>query len=124
MDLFATGFEYNPGSGIDLANSRKALLQYRSNLDTLHPMEEQLLDSPRPVNDKGAMAVGGVYAITIRNNSVQLFNLGSISRGIPPKRWEIPVPVGNLKGYSFYPVADVIAFFDFLRVHCQMKPSL
>ena len=122
MDLFAAGFEYNTTSGISLADSRKAFLQYRSNLDALRPNEERLLDHLRPGHGHDATTVGGVYA-TILRDSVRLVTLGSASRGIPYKEWEIPLPVESLAGYSFYPAADAIAFVDLSCVRWRIKLS-
>ena len=120
IDLFAAGFEYNAASGISLADSRKALLQYHSNLNTLRPTEERVLDDLQPDDDNYATVVGGVYAIVLRD-SVRLFNLGSAWRGISRKEWEIPLPVDNLVGYGFYPAADVIAFVELSCVHWRLE---
>lgn len=65
---------------------------------------------PDPLK-KFTKAVGGVFAIAV-GGSVQLFTLGSASRRIPHKEWEIPVPAPLycLEGYDFYPGSNVIAF--------------
>jgi len=54
--------------------------------------------------------VGGVIAVV--DESVRLFTLGSPSRMIPYKEWEVPLPIPAPKDYGFYPGADVIAFFE------------
>ena len=111
LDLFATGFEYNAGAGISLADSREALLRYRSSLDTLRPIGERTVESRRAYGADSASTVGGVCAI-VKEDSVRLFTLGSSSRGIPYNEWEIPTPVINPWYSCFYPGADVIAFLD------------
>ena len=63
-------------------------------------------------------AVGGVRTLPIAtNHSIRLLILGSTSRGIPRKKWEIPIPTAVLPTYCFYPGADVIAFIELLRVY-------
>lgn len=103
--------EYNAAAGIGLADNREAFLQYRSNLDSLCPIEERTIDDTHwERGDVGSsMAVGGIYAIT-EGDSLRLLGLGSASRGISHKEWEIPSPADDLAGYAFNPAADVIAF--------------
>ena len=63
---------------------------------------------------KGCVGMtGGVYGMV--EDSIRLFTLGSASRGIPCKEWEISSPVNDVEGYCFYPGADVIAFLDVLQ---------
>jgi len=113
IDLFAAGFEDNVAAGLSLVEKREALRRYRSNLDSLRPIEERRVDNV-PIPDKGKVskAAGGVY--TIATESVRLFTLGSPLRGIPYKEWEIPLPLPgpDLGGYGFYPCEDVIAFVE------------
>lgn len=111
IDLFAVGLEYNEASGVSLNDSQKALLQYRTSLGTLRPIEEKTVNSMPWWNGNCAEAAGGVYSI-IEGGSVRLFTLGSASRGITHKEWRIPVPVAYVSGYCFYPGADVIAFVE------------
>lgn len=42
-------------------------------------------------------------------DSVQLFLLGSISRGVQFKEWEIPSPQVAIENYDFYPGTEIIA---------------
>ncbi|KAF9653285.1 hypothetical protein BDM02DRAFT_3265533 [Thelephora ganbajun] len=109
IDLFAAGLEYNAAAGIGLAESQKAFLQYRLNLDSLRPIEERTVDNLGPDTGK-PRARGGVYAIV--KESVRLFSLGSASWRIPYKEWEIPLPGIHPRSYDFYPGADVIAFLE------------
>jgi len=111
LDLHAAGFEYNPAAGIDLAESRKALHQYLSNLDLMRPVEQRTV---RNLQCKDERTAGGI--ITVVNESVRLFTLGSSSRQIPHKEWEIPLPTLALPEYGFYPGADIIAFAEVREV--------
>ena len=110
IDLCATGFEHNTAAGVSLVESRNAFVQYRSNLDSLRPVEKRKVKTlkPSPTIDF-AKAAGGVYA-TPAESSVRLFTPGSASRRIPQKEWEVPLPVDQLGGYDFCTSADVIAF--------------
>ena len=116
LDLFAAGFEYNAAAGTGLAESRKAFHQYRSNLDSLHPVEERAVGNLRIPEYDDLKVAGGVYAIM--KESVRLFTLGSASRGIPYTTWEIPLPAIEVHVYGFYPGADVIAFAGVEAVTC------
>lgn len=107
IDLFATGLEYNAAAGVSLADSKKSLLRYHSSLETLRPIEERVMN----LEPRFERASGGTYAIAFVS-SVRVFTLGSASRGIPHKEWEITPPVTHIWGYCFYPGADVIAFLD------------
>ena len=64
---------------------------------------------------------GGVYAIL--EDQVQLFALGSVSRGIPYKEWAIPLPVIASQDYGFYPGADIIAFLEVQGLTCVYTTS-
>jgi len=126
IDLFAAGLEYNEAAGTGLAESQKAFHQYHSNLDSLRPIEEKVVDDIRiPDNDIDSKTSGGVYAIM--EETVRLFTLGSASRGIPQTTWEIPLPDIEVIQYNFYPGADVIAFAevrDVVCVHWLQDPPL
>ena len=111
MDLYATGLEYNPGSGISLTDSREALRRYRSNIDSLKPIEERTVESLWEGGMDLIKTAGGLCAI-MKGGSVRLFTMSSAIRGTPYKEWEIPAPVVNPLDYCFYPGADVIAFVD------------
>jgi len=111
IDLYGAGFEHNPAAGIDLAESRKALRRHLSNLDPFSPVQEWVVDNPRISDDiSNIKAAGGVIAMI--NESVRLFTLGSSSRKIPHKEWEIPLPTVAPENYGLYPGADIIAFVE------------
>lgn len=108
IELFAVGLEYNAAAGINLADSKNTLRQYRSSFNSLRPTDERIVNLMRGDD----WTSGGVYAML--NTSVRLFALGSASRGIPHKDWgwETPVPEPDLLAYDFDPSADVIAFLE------------
>ena len=117
IDLFSAGLEYNAAAGVSLDDSRKALHQFRSSLDSLRPIEERTVDRKSSEYVEFEKPAGGVYPI-VDGSSVRLFTLGSASRGIPHKEWEIPLPVAELAGYGFCPGADVIAFVELQEAKC------
>ena len=116
IELYAAGFKYNPGVGISLSDSRKALLQYYSNLESLRPAEERKMENIR-VKEVCSVTGGGVYAAII-GDAVRLITLGSASRGIPHREWQIPFPVIDPEDYCLCPGADVIVFFEWLGERC------
>ena len=111
IDLFAAGFEYNAIVKIDHDESRKALLRFKSSMDSLCPIEERAVDDPLWSHGCSMKTVGGIHAV-VGGGSAQLFALGSASRGIPYKQWEIPLPVVGPFGYGFFPHADVFAVVE------------
>jgi hypothetical protein len=54
------------------------------------------------------MAVGGVYG-SQRKDCVEFYILGSTSRGIPRREWEIPFKDFTVHEFAFYPQANVVA---------------
>jgi hypothetical protein len=108
IDLFSAGFEYNDGTGLSLADSRKAFLQCLSNLDSLCSLEECVIEGLQVDDERFAMTAGDVHAVG-NGRSVRLFTSGSASRGIPQKRWNFSHRVGALAGLGFDPDADAIA---------------
>lgn len=60
-------------------------------------------------NNISVVTGGGVCAV-LEDDSVRLFTLGSASRRIPDKEWEIPLPVTSPAKCALYPGADVIVF--------------
>ena len=114
--MFSAGYENNVAAGVSL---EKALLHYRSNLDSLSPVEEgvevlqwhllELSDFTRTADD--------VHAISDLYDSVRLSTLGSASRGIPRKEWSVPLPFVPL-GYALGPGVDVIAFVTMESAVC------
>lgn len=54
------------------------------------------------------VAVSGVHGLR-HENRVKFFVLGSVSRGIPEREWEISVEGMKARAFTFYPQADVMA---------------
>ena len=77
-------------------------------MDLLRPIEERAVEDIQPSYTLPMKTVGGIQAI-VDNGSVRLLSLGSASRGIPYKQWDIPLPVVNVDAYGFCPRADVFA---------------
>ena len=118
IDLFAAGLEYNAVAGIDLAESRKALLRYSSSLDSLSPIEKRMVTEIRMENGYLSNTAGGVHAVFI--DSVRLRSLGSASRGIPSKEWKIPSPIDTPVYFYLYPGANLIAFVEWREYPCVL----
>ena len=115
IELLAAGFEYNEAAGASLADSRKALLQHYSNLDSLCLAGEKK-SGLLPEGDQDETTAGGVHAVTVFKESVRLFTLGSVSRGIPYEEWWIQPPYRESRIYAFYPGANVITFVGLAEV--------
>lgn len=56
---------------------------------------------------------GNVFAVS--GVSIRLFTLGSASRGMPHREWEIQLPLATQADYNFDPCGDVIAFVGRFR---------
>jgi hypothetical protein len=109
IELYAAGLEHNAAAGISLADSKNALSRYRSSMDSLCPVEKRTVNVWRDNVDR-TRSGGGIYVIF--QDSVRLFALGSASRGIPHREWEIPLPVADPVVCCLCPDGDVIAFVE------------
>ena len=109
IDLFSAGFKYNAETRVSLADSQKALLQYRSSMDSLHPIEDKMVECLQTSHTDFTTSASGIHVI-VKNDLVQLFTLGSALRGIPHKEWEIPLLDADPGDYDFDSSADVITF--------------
>ena len=78
-------------------------------MDSLSQIEERAVESLQTDTWGYTISAGGVRAFDTEN-SVRLFVIGSASRGIPHKEWEIPAPTDAPWKCCFCPGADVIAF--------------
>ena len=106
IDLFGAGLEYNAAAGVSLADSKKALLQYRSSLESLRPIEKRTAET-----EYGIKRISdGICAVAPPGKPIRLFTLGSASRGIPHKEWQTPLALTNPRDYDFCLDADVIVF--------------
>ena len=61
-----------------------------------------------PYRKPSIVVMGGVYGLHY-DHSIKFFELGSISRGIPRREWEIPVKDIEALTFAFYPQANVVA---------------
>ena len=68
------------------------------------------------------LAAGSVLAI-MKNDSLLLSTLGSVSRGILHEEWKIPLPFTVPDRYAFYLGADMIAFVKWQESACVYFPS-
>ncbi|KAF9793389.1 hypothetical protein BJ322DRAFT_1016908 [Thelephora terrestris] len=109
IELYAAGLEYNAAAEINLADSQNAHSRYCSSMDSLCPVGKMMVSMWRDNLDR-TRSGGGVHVIF--QESVRLFALGSASRGIPHREWEIPLPVADPAGCCLCPDGDVIAFVE------------
>ena len=58
-----------------------------------------------------AIAVSGTFGILWRD-SVRFFTLGSRSRGIPRREWDISLKHVEASAFTFYPQANVMAVVE------------
>ena len=110
IDLFDLAVQHNPQTKVSLADCRAALGAYSKIREGLDPAEEweRVLDvSPSPM----AVAVSGTYGVLCRD-SVEFFTLGSVSRGIPKREWEISLEHLDASIFTFYPRANVMAVVE------------
>lgn len=49
-------------------------------------------------------------------NSIKFYTLGSVSRGIPWKEWDITLEGLETKVFTFYPESDIIAIAEEVEV--------
>ena len=57
------------------------------------------------------VVASGTYGILWRD-SVKFFTLGSVSRGIPRREWDISFKVFEALKFTFYPQANVMAVVE------------
>ena len=62
-------------------------------------------------NINEAIAVGGTYGI-LWEKSVKFFTLGSVSRGIPGRVWDISLKGLKTRTFTFYPQANIMALVE------------
>lgn len=105
LDLCAAGLEPNWAAGTTVADSIKALAEYRSGWDDLN-FDEYQTTARIPPSEREATA-GGVYGVVIAHE-IQFFTLPSNSRAIQPKKQTISLGF-NAVGFAFHPQADVVA---------------
>jgi len=60
------------------------------------------------------LAVSGTFGI-LSGHSVKFFTLGSVSRGIPRKEWDISFEDFEAETFTFYPQANIMAVVEAAR---------
>jgi len=80
---------------------------YRRRWETLGPTEKHSEALPFSVMHE-VVAVCGTYGLS-GENSIKFFTLGSVSRGIPWKEWDIFLEGLEAKAFTFYPQANIVA---------------
>ena len=77
----------------------------------MNPVEEWDKDLHSLAYDTVVNVVGGTFGILLKN-SAKFITLGSISRGIPRKEWD--VPLGDLEPsyFTFSPRADLLVIVE------------
>ena len=60
-------------------------------------------------NIRKVTVVSGTYGILSWSNTIKFFTLGSVSRGIPRREWEISFLALNISTFTFCPQANVVA---------------
>lgn len=87
-----------------------ALEAYCRGRETLDPIEEWSEDfqPPRHISTE---VVSGTLGI-LWKHSAKFFTLGSISRGIPKKEWNISFEHLEACRFTFYPQANVLAITE------------
>lgn len=109
IELFAVGLQRNPRINTSIADCSKILSEYLGRWKTLDPTEEWTIAiCASPDRDLDMVVVGGVYGL-YHEDRVKFFVLGSISRGIPRREWEIPAKEIKALAFTFYPQANVVA---------------
>ena len=108
LDLYATGLVPNWATGVTVADSIKALEEYRSNWDNYeidyNQPEMEIPSGHRP--ELGTVSVGGVYGVAMKQE-ILLVTLPSNSRAIQSRKQTISLDF-TATGFAFHPQADVI----------------
>ena len=81
---------------------------YRTRWETLNPAEKWTESLCGHDWYPEVIAVSGVLGLCWEE-FVKFFTLGSISRGIPRREWDIPFKGIQVHAFAFYPRADVLA---------------
>jgi hypothetical protein len=85
-----------------------ALAEYRRRWETLDPVEKWNETFHGYGSIQEVMVVSGVHGLRLEE-SVRLLTMGSTSRGVLRREWEIPLTGLEVHAFSFYPQANVLA---------------
>jgi len=111
IDLFAAGLRRNPRveAVASLSERRASLAAYRRRLEAFDTEKwEKVLDVDGVLE---VTAVSGTYGILCRD-SVGFITLGSVSRGIPRREWDISFKDHEARFFTFCPQADILAVVE------------
>ena len=106
LDLYATGLEPNRATVVTVADSIKALGEYRSRWKDFNIDPEHLELTARISSSDREATAGGVYGVATERE-IQFFTLPSSLRGIQPKRQSVSLDF-NIFNFAFHPHADVV----------------
>ena len=95
---------------MSLADSRVALETYHGKWETLEPAVKWSKDLGSP--DYQAVSVASGTLGILWKDSAKFVTLGSISRGIPMRSWNIFFPYRGDCHFAFYPQANVLAIVE------------
>jgi hypothetical protein len=104
--------EDNPNVNLSLADKRRAFDEYRAKWDTFQPTKkwELEVDSFSP---DCQVSGSGVYGFVAGSKQfIEFLTLESVSRGIPPKEWKVPLPDFELLKLAINPHADVVVVVE------------
>jgi hypothetical protein len=104
--------EDNPDANISLADKRKAFNDYRMKWDVFHPIKkwERAVNSSDP--DHRVMGPG-VYGFVVGPPKfIEFHSLESVSRGVPPREWKVPLPDFELLKLAINPHADLLVVIE------------
>jgi hypothetical protein len=112
IDLCAAGFEDNPHVNISLADKRRAFDDYRMKWDAFHLIKkwERAVDNPNPDHQ---VRGPGVYGFVVGPPKfIEFLSLESVSRGVPPREWKVPLPDFELLKLAINPHADLLVVIE------------
>jgi hypothetical protein len=105
LDLYATGLVPNWATGVTIADSIKALEEYRSRWDCFY-LDGHKTTVRLPPGPSKEFTAGGVYGVATEHQ-ILLFTLPSNLRAIQPKSQTISLDF-KVVGFAFHPQADVV----------------
>ena len=110
IDLSGAGLQRNPRTRAPLADCRTAFEAYSKRWEASHSIEQWTKDFRSSVY-RAVSVVSGTFGI-LWKRSASFITLGSISRGIPRREWDISFKTLRARGFAFYPQADILAVIE------------
>jgi len=111
VDLFAAGLKDNPTVNLSLANKHRALDEYRAKWGAFGSIQKRERKIDGFTSGSLQARGSGVFGfVPVWERSIRFMTLESVSRGIPQKEWQIPLPPDFLPhSFAICPQADVLA---------------